>query len=166
MLHLRNEEGEVNWKLFVQEMKSTIVEKYNNESLISYKGEWKQACKKSAKALNLKLDIPRSSNEWATIIESQLCRNGSENSLSTTTSRRDNKSQRICTSTKSNTSSGSSTPTRSSTSSLQYQKVMASKDIITVDKIYNKLSKKWTLSSGRKVEEIMHQACTLFKVEQ
>ncbi len=123
MLNSRNEEGVVNWNLLLQEMKSTIVENYKNESLDSYNGVWKQAFKDSADALNLKLKIPRNPNGWAKLIESHFSRNESENPLPATTFERGNTSQKISESPESSSSPGisatqrSSTPCRSSTSS-------------------------------------------------
>lgn len=59
----------------------------------------------------------------------------------------------------------SSTSERSSTSSLSYQRLLTPSDMMMLDVGHRKLNNKWTLGTGRAVEDVMFEAFKNFKHE-
>ncbi|KAI7902077.1 uncharacterized protein BX663DRAFT_511671 [Cokeromyces recurvatus] len=143
LLSLTNKKEKITWNAFIQDIQQTILSKYNNQNIDSYKKSWKHCFKTAAKYLELQIDHHqrKEGDKWKELIV---------NSLSTYTPTQ---------------ISSIRTTFSKSTSTLEYQKMLTNSDIILLQNNHNKITKKWSLSSGRNVEDVLFNASKCFKFE-
>jgi hypothetical protein len=128
----------ITWYNFIKERKRFIVEKYDDEPLRAYQGDWKCYFKMEVKNLQYKvLHDDFAEDPWTEVR---------------------NEIQKLKNSYKA--------PSSSSSSSLSFQKELYLQDYDNFEEIYMKISKKWTLKSGRNVEDVMWNHAKDFKFEQ
>lgn len=130
------------WNNFSNAMKSTIIEQYDGGNLKSYKGMWKRKFKTHAG--KLQLSIQKNQNDfWTLDITEELKKKRAPTNESKELSK-----------------------ANSSTSSLLYQRELNENYYAVLDKRHSKIKEKWTLKSGKVVEDLIFQKASHYKYEQ
>ncbi|KAI8643104.1 hypothetical protein BD408DRAFT_465276, partial [Parasitella parasitica] len=133
----------VSWNIFVSEMRSLMLSRYDNTPMSDYKAVWKQAFKNAANSLSYSIESNEQEDTWNEEIIDAL------KETKTSESNFDESCHKLCT----------------STSSLLYQKKLLPVDYSNMSEVFSKLTKKWKLKSGRMVEDVVFKASKEFIVE-
>ncbi|KAI9301131.1 hypothetical protein BJ944DRAFT_243553 [Cunninghamella echinulata] len=147
-------DGTITWDEFIENMESLIISSYSNEDKFGYKALWRERFIKVAKMLNIR--VRADNKQYWKKIESKLCRQRTES---------DNSPGKNPTST--NSSKTTSLKSYSSSSSSSHNYILSNEDIESIKKRYASIdqNKKWKLSTGTVVEDVMEKVAIECKYE-